>query len=212
MNDPPLILTVVGHCCWQEYDGLSVVGSRDPVSESLQWINEELGQFVETRRPMLVSGGARGIDQAVHSLAIRKKVPTVVFLPSGLGQIYPAVLEKWIPQIVEGGGCLISEYEFGQRIERSLFHHRNRLIAHMSLATLIVQASERSGTLMTGHLAAEAGKPCWVVPGHPLRRVFRGNLQLLRESNTLVCTAHDLSELFAAEDGTLNNKTVYVDV
>jgi DNA processing protein len=210
MLDPPLILTVAGESCWLKDSGLSVVGSREPVSESLQWIEDELGSFVEKRKPVLISGGARGVDQTVHALAIRKKVPTVVFLPSGLGEIYPAMLQSWLPRVLETGGCFISEYSLDQRIERRLFHHRNRLIAHLGVATVIVQASGKSGTLMTGHLASEAGKPTWVVPAHPLRRVFQGNLRLLQEGAVMVCSAEDLSLFFAGEESNLSAKTAYL--
>jgi DNA processing protein len=204
MPDPPLILTMLGNPCWEEGEAISVVGSREPLSESLEWIEEELGAFAEFCKPVLVSGGARGVDQAVHALAIKKGLPTVAFLPSGLSEIYPSQFRSWVPHIIRNGGCVISEYPLGMRVQRALFHHRNRLIAQMGKATVIVQAAEKSGSIMTGHLAAEAGKPTWVVPAHPLRRAFLGNLKLLREGATMVCSAEDLSLFFKVETYSLN--------
>lgn len=210
MADPPLILTVLGSPCWAQEACLSIVGSREPSAESLQWMDQEVGAFLEQKKIIIVSGGARGVDQAAHSLAVRKGVPTVVILPSGLSEIYPSLLKSWIPRIVDQGGCLISEYPLNQRVEKYLFHHRNRLIAQMGLATLVVQASDKSGSIMTGHLAAEAGRPLWVVPAHPLRTGFRGNLSLLREGAAMVCDAQDMSSLFEVEEIALNNKAAYL--
>lgn len=199
MEDPPLLLTLYGKPCWQDRPALSVVGSRKPLRESQSWIEEELGEFTQRHQPLLVSGGARGVDQLVHALAIRKNTPTLVYLPSGLAAVYPQGLQDWIENIVQCGGGLLSEYSLDQRVDRFLFHHRNRLIAATGLATVIVQAAEKSGTLMTAHLASAGGRPVWVLPGHPLQEAFRGNLQLLREGATLLQYAEDLGEYFLAE-------------
>jgi DNA processing protein len=204
MMDPPLILSVMGEAAWMSRPCLSVVGSRKPTRDSLLWIDQELSALVSVDKVTLVSGGAYGIDQAIHALAIRKKIPTIAFLPSGLGQVYPADFLAWAPRIIDSGGCLVSEYPRHQKMEKFCFHHRNRLIAQMGVATLIVQAAERSGTIMTGHLAAEAGKPLWVVPGHPTIPAYRGGLKLLQEGATLVVGADDLSLFLRVETGSLN--------
>lgn len=199
MMDAPLILTVLGERPWTQSPSFSVVGSRKPTRESLQWIHQELGDFVTQQPLVLVSGGAFGVDQAVHALGLRKKIPTVAFLPSGLGRIYPEALRDWIRPIVDGGGSLISEYPLQQSMRKGLFHHRNRLIAQLGIATLVIQAADKSGTMMTGHLAAEAGRPLWVLPGHPLLPAYRGNLKLLQEGATLITGAEDLSLFFNVE-------------
>ena len=210
MMDPPLILTVVGDKPWLQAPCLSVVGSRKPTSDSLKWIDQELGDFVSQQPLVLVSGGALGVDQAVHSLALRKKIPTVVFLPSGLGPIYPETLKDWIRAIIDGGGSLISEYPLQQRMAKGFFHHRNRLIAQMGVTTLVIQAAAKSGTIMTGHLAAEAGRPLWVLPGHPLHSAYHGNLKLLQEGATLVTGAQDLSLFFQVEILNFQRQGAYV--
>ena len=210
MMDAPLILTVIGHKPWMQNPCLSVVGSRKPTVDSLKWIDQELGIFVAQEKPVIVSGGAFGVDQAAHALALRKKNPTMAVLPSGLGAIYPEVFKDWTNAIVETGGSLISEYPLQQRMAKGFFHHRNRLIAHIGVATLVVQAALKSGTLMTGHLAAEAGRPLWVLPGHPLQSAYLGNLKLLQEGATLVTSAEDLSIFFQVEIGPLNTHRAYI--
>ncbi len=210
MIDAPLILTVMGGKPWRQNPCLSVVGSRKPTGDSLRWMDQELGEFVRRQPLVIVSGGAFGVDQAVHSLALRKKIPTVAILPSGLGAIYPEVFRDWTRAIIETGGSLISEYPLQQRMVKGFFHHRNRLIAQMGVATLVIQAAEKSGTLMTGHLAAEAGRPLWVLPGHPLQSAYLGNLKLLQEGATLVTSAEDLSLFFQVEVLTSSTCGAYV--
>ncbi len=210
MMDAPLILTVIGHKPWMQNPCLSVVGSRKPTADSLKWMDQELGAFVAQEKPVITSGGAFGIDQAAHALALRKKNPTMAILPSGLGAIYPEVFKDWTNTIVETGGSLISEYPLQQKMAKGFFHHRNRLIAHIGVATLVVQAALKSGTLMTGHLAAEAGRPLWVLPGHPLQSAYLGNLKLLQEGASLVTSAEDLSIFFQVEIGPLNTQRAYV--
>ncbi len=210
MMDAPLIVTVIGEKCWLQRPCLSVVGSRKPTADSLKWIDQELGAFVTEQKVVIVSGGAFGVDQAAHALSLRKKNPTVAILPSGLGTIYPEVFKNWTQSIVEAGGSLISEYPLQQRMAKGFFHHRNRLIAQMGVATLVVQAALKSGTLMTGHLAAEAGRPLWVLPGHPLQSVYHGNLKLLQEGATLVTGAEDLSLFFQVENWPPRTEVAYV--
>ena len=210
MMDAPLILTVIGQKPWLQSPCLSVVGSRKPTADSLKWIDQELGAFVAQQKVVIVSGGAFGVDQAAHALALRKKNPTIAILPSGLGTIYPEVFKDWTQAIVDVGGSLISEYPLQQRMAKGFFHHRNRLIAQMGVATLVVQAALKSGTLMTGHLAAEAGRPLWVLPGHPLQSAYHGNLKLLQEGATLVTGAEDLSLFFQVENWPLRIEGAYV--
>lgn len=199
MADPPLVLSYWGSPAWLMERSLSVVGSREPSSESLRWMEKELSSFCESTQPLIVSGGARGIDQKAHGVALRKSCPTVVVLPSGLGEMYPDSLKEWIRPILDGGGCFLSEYDFSQKMQRHLFHHRNRLIAALGAATLLVEAKRRSGTLITAQQAVQLGRPVWVVPGHPQDPHFAGCLDLLSEGATLIRDAQDLSMFFHSE-------------
>ena len=101
--------------------------------------------------------------------------------------------------IVEQGGCLLSEYDHAMPMQKYLFPHRNRLIAALGLATVIIEARLRSGTLITAEQACQAGRPVWVLPGHPQDPHFSGSLQLLMEGATMIRHAEDLRALFTVE-------------
>lgn len=199
MADPPLTLSYLGEACWQKYDAIAVVGSREPCFESVQWLEKELAPFCEETNACVVSGGARGIDQKAHAVSLRKGLPTVVVLPSGLGNLYPDSLKDWRDPVLSAGGSFISEYSFGQRMHKHLFHHRNRLIAALGRSTLLVEARRRSGTLITAQQALQLGRPVWVVPGHPSDPHFSGSIDLLVEGAQVVRDAQDLIMYFNSE-------------
>lgn len=198
--DSPLSLTVQGRPEVLHEPALAVVGSREPSRDTLFWMESELGTFCREQRVVIVSGGARGVDQKAHSLALRNRTPTVVFLPSGLDNLYPQDLSEWTEAILEGGGALVSEYPASLRMAKQNFHQRNRLIAGLSKATLIVEAKRRSGTVITAMRAAEIGRPLWVVPGHPQSPHFGGSLDLLAEGGSLIRQHEDLTLFWQAEN------------
>jgi len=101
--------------------------------------------------------------------------------------------------VIEGGGCFVSEYDFSQAMHKYLFHHRNRLIAALGAATLLVEARRKSGTLITAQQAAQLGRSVWVVPGHPQDPHFAGCLDLLSEGALMIRDAQDLSMYFSSE-------------
>lgn len=199
MAEPPLTLSYRGSPVWMNERTLSVVGSREPTFESTQWMEKEFAPFCEKEKPCIISGGARGVDQKSHSIALRKDTTTVIVVPSGLGNLYPESLHEWTSAILNGGGCFLSEYAYEQKMHKHLFHHRNRLIAALGKATLLVEARRRSGTLITAHQAIQLGRPLWVVPGHPRDPHFLGSLDLLTEGALLIRDAQDLSMYFHTE-------------
>lgn len=201
MTDPPLTLSFLGAASWINYKTLASVGSREPSIESAQWMEKEFAPFCELANPCIVSGGARGIDQKSHGIALRKGCATVVVLPSGLGVMYPEALKEWISPVLDKGGCFVSEYAFEQRMHKHLFHHRNRLIAAFGQGTLMVEARKRSGTLITAQQTVSLGRPVWVVPGHPLDPHFGGSLELLSDGAQVVRDAQDLFLFFNSEVG-----------
>ena len=198
--DPPRGLFVWGQQQALHRPMLAVVGSREPSQISLEWMEQTLrGFLLKMPEAVLVSGGARGIDQAAHRIAIRSGQPTVVFLPSGFDRLYPSQLRSWTDSILANGGVFVTEYAPEMEMRKSYFSERNRLISGISAATLIVEAKERSGTWLTARAAAEQGRPLFVVPAHPLENSFRGNLLLLSEGATPVMDAQELVSFFKAE-------------
>lgn len=198
MSDPPLALSYQGNLqgLYPEYM-VSVVGSREPHDFSKEWMQSELYTFLKTHRPSVVSGGARGIDQKAHLMATLLDLPTVVMLPSGLSNKYPALWNEshWKNKSV----IFVSEMLLGEKISKKNFSSRNRLIAAWGLVTIIVEAHKRSGTLITAHHAMAEGRAVWVVPGHPMMPSFAGSLELTLINAQIVRNASDLSSLFEGQ-------------
>lgn len=190
---PPLLLSFKGSPVWLSHDFLSVVGSRNPSSSSVQWMEVHLSEILRTHNIGLASGGAHGIDQKAHLLCLFSKKPTIVFSPSGVSELYPKTLCFFAEQILEQGGAVISEYSPNEKMQKGFFVQRNRLIAGISKAVLLVEAGRRSGTLITANYAIEQNKPLWVVPSHPFDTKSLGGLDLLQEGATMVRDAEDLN-------------------
>ncbi len=162
------MLTYWGQPVWNQRFCISIVGSRNPSSASLRWMEQELPLLLQKRSFVLVSGGARGIDIKTHQMALRCRMPTVVFVPAGLMQIYPPALVDWIEPVVEAGGAVVSQFSPSSQMRREFFWARNRLIAAISPLTIVVEAKRRSGTLMTARFVREFNKTLAAVPTFPL--------------------------------------------
>jgi DNA processing protein len=164
--------------------------------EALSWMENHLSAFLRTTSAVVVSGGARGIDQRAHRLAIRSGCPTVVFLPSGLARPYPDEWRTWKDDILAAGGAVLSHYPPFQEIRRFHFEERNRLIAAMGRILFVVEARRRSGSSMTARLAADLGRTVCVLPGHPADPRAGGTIDLLFDGAAPIRDATDLALQF----------------
>ncbi|MGI9548971.1 MAG: DNA-processing protein DprA [Bdellovibrionales bacterium] len=192
----PPILTYMGESnLHKDFFPITFVGSRRSDEITLNWMDFYMSQVIQDKKICVVSGGARGIDQKAHSIAIRTQSPTVCFLPSGLDNIYPFSLYELKKEILDTGGALISCFSPYQSMYKSFFHIRNRLMACYSKLVVILQAQSRSGTMLTAKKALDFGVPVSVLPGSPLSKNFTGNLQLLYDGAFLLRDHRDLSSL-----------------
>jgi DNA processing protein len=180
---------------WTKRPSLGVVGSRKMSSLTKEWMDQELLPFLNRNDVSVISGGARGVDQAAHLCALRAKKPTFVFLPSGLSEIYPRDMVEWKNQILNTGGAFLSEYWPNEKIKKHYFIERNRLIAAMSDFVLIAQGEKKSGTLLTAQWALDLGRDIGVLPGHPMDFHFSGNLHLMRSGVPPVVDSLDLENM-----------------
>lgn len=183
INDPPLGLMVAGNISLFTKVGISVVGSRKAARWALDWAME-FGRLAAREGIPVISGGAFGCDAAVHCGMLQElfdSVPAVTVLAGGLGQPYPIKHVNMFSDIVMSGGCLVSERRASAGCRPRDFLARNRIIAGMSPITIIVQAAQRSGAMVTGRAAADQGRDVWVVtpPAYDVRA--DGNLALLDE-------------------------------
>ena len=196
LTDPPLVFSYRGKPCWLHSLKLTVVGSRNPTLKSLQWMSLELPKLLARNSWVTVSGGAIGVDLYFHQLSLKSQCPTIVILPSGINKVYPLAIKSKEEEIVKQGGCFLSEFMPHEEVKKYHFQHRNRLIAALNQFCLVIEAKEKSGSLITGHFVLELGKDLMVLPGHPMDLNFHGSHHLLKLGG-IVFTSHiDLDTLF----------------
>ena len=189
---PPIVVFCAGNIRLLEQPCLSVVGSRSPTAYGKAVLDEMIPPLV-AEGVTLVSGLAKGIDQMVHSCAIANGGATIGIIGSGLDVTYPrenAALQRQMmaEQLV------ISEYPLGSKPERFHFPMRNRLIANLSLATLVIEATEKSGSLITANLALQENRDVYAVPGNITSRLSVGTNQLIKAGAACVLNATDVLE------------------
>lgn len=145
-------------------EGLAVVGARKATPYGLGCARRFAG-IAADRGVCIISGGARGCDAASHEAALAQGGKTVSILGSGCDELYPAENRNLFQQIIDGGGAVVSEQPWSMQPRRWMFRERNRLIAGIAKATLIVEAGLPSGTFSTADEAIAANRDVWVVPG-----------------------------------------------
>jgi DNA processing protein len=192
LEHPPLLLSFYGDPrALLVRPRLAVVGSRNASHQSLLWLDKELGNAIKDIEPVIISGGARGVDQKSHVVAVRKKARTLCFLPSGILHFYPADLINYKDWIVSEGGAFISPFAPLSGMRKHYFHIRNELMALLSNYVLVVQARQRSGTIVTAKYALHWGKRVGVVPDFPDVATL-GGLDLLYDGADLIRSSQDL--------------------
>lgn len=159
-------------------EGLAVVGARRATPYGRSAAKRFAGRAAE-RGVVIISGGARGCDAVAHEAALAAGAPTVAFLGGGCNQIYPAENAGLFQRIIGGGGAVVSEHPWDFPPQGYTFRSRNRLIAGLARATLIVEAGLPSGTFSTADEALTAGREVWVVPGAITSASSRGSNRLL---------------------------------
>lgn len=174
---------------------VAMVGAR-AVSNLGHDIATELAWRCAGEGMTLVSGGAYGVDCLVHQACLRAKTPTISLLAGGLDRPYPAMNSQMFKQI-SGSGLLLSQYPPGSRPTRWRFLDRNRLIAALSAATVVIQAGFRSGALNTARHGMELGRQVGAVPGPINQPEWAGSNQLIRDGATLISSAEDVQEMIA---------------
>lgn len=190
--DPPLVLYVQGDLsALASRPGVAVVGSRDATSRGRS-LAFALARDLARAGCVIVSGLARGIDTAAHEGALAGAGPTLAVQGRGLDAVYPAENAGLARRIVAEGGALVSEFALGVGPRPHHFPRRNRILAGLVRAVLVVEAAERSGALVTARLALEGGRDVLAVPGHPFDARARGANALIRDGAGLVQDAQDV--------------------
>lgn len=178
---PPAVLYVLGNAdILNDIIFTGMVGARRSDSYGIR-MAETIAAEIGQTGVGIISGGAIGIDAASHRGALRAKAPTVAVLGSGLDKLYPKENIKLFQDIIENGGAVVSEYPFGMEPLAGNFPRRNRIIAGLSTALVVVRAAKRSGSLITASQALNEGVTVFSVPGNIDDRLSGGTNELIRD-------------------------------
>lgn len=191
MDHPPPVVAVAGDAAVFALPAVSIVGARNASLAGLK-MTKMLAGALGRHGWAVVSGLARGIDTAAHEASL--ETGTVAVLAGGLDRPYPPQNTDLLDRIVSTGGAVLSEMPFGWEPRAQDFPRRNRLIAGLGLGLVVVEAAERSGSLITARLAGEIGRAVFAVPGSPLDPRAAGANGLLKQGATLVTDPHDVLE------------------
>lgn len=200
MDTPPPILTLRGDLALAAQPCVAMVGARNASAAAVKLARDFAAGLAE-QGFTIVSGLAKGIDGAAHEGALGMKGATVGVIASGIDITYPPGHEK-LQERVATEGLLIAEEPPGTEPRGQLFPKRNRIIAGLSLGTLVVEAAPKSGSLITARLAGEAGREVMAIPGSPLEPRSEGCNKLIREGAVLVQSPADVAELLSSFTGT----------
>lgn len=200
---PPKTLNYRGKLPPSDIKLLSVVGSRKYTSYGKQVVDELLGSL--RGYPVgIVSGMALGIDSLAHEAALANNIFTLAIPGGGLADesLYPATHKRLAYRILDAGGGLLSEFEPTFKATKWSFPQRNRLVAGISHATLLIEAAEKSGTLITARMATDYNRELLVVPGSIFSKNSAGVHQFLKLGATPVTSAKDILEVLQIDDTT----------
>ena len=196
ISDAPEKIFVLGNFQNKQFaDNLkiSIVGTRRATSEG-KALAKELAKKLSEKGIIIVSGLAMGIDTAAHQGTVEANGRTIGVLANGLDSIYPAQNENLAEKIIELNGAIISEYPPGTPAYQNQFLERNRIVSGLCDATIIIEAPDRSGSLVTARLAAEQGREVLVFPGPLHHPNYKGSHKLIRDGARLVASIGDVFE------------------
>ncbi|MFA5107704.1 MAG: DNA-processing protein DprA [Patescibacteria group bacterium] len=196
---PPTTLYYIGSLANAGQYVLSVVGTRKPSTYGLR-ITDDLVTATAQRGVIIVSGLAYGIDARAHAAALAAGGKTWAVMASGLDRIYPAAHRALAEKIVATGGALISDYPPGTEPLKQHFPARNRIIAGLSLGTLIIEAPDKSGALITANFALDYNREVLAVPGQVYTPSAVGTNRLIKQGAKVVTEAADILEIFGLAD------------
>jgi DNA processing protein len=193
-TDPPSLLYINGDPSYLNRAAIGVVGSRNATPQGIENALA-FSRVLADAGFTIISGLALGIDASAHEGALRSDAPsgTIAIIGTGIDRMYPASNKK-LAHLITGKGCIISEFPLGTAATASNFPRRNRLIAGLSQACLVVEAAPASGSLITARLAGELGRDLFAIPGSIHAPQYKGCHALIKQGAKLVECAQDILE------------------
>ncbi|MBE7636879.1 DNA-protecting protein DprA [Sneathiella sp. P13V-1] len=190
IHDPPPVISILGHPSLLQRRSLGIVGSRNASAAAIR-LTRQFAEEIGKKGISITSGLARGIDAAAHIASL--ETGTVGVVGGGVDVIYPQE-NKDLHHEIAARGCIIAEQPLGTQPQARHFPRRNRIISGISLGILVMEATPKSGSLITARMAAEHGREVFAIPGSPLDPRARGTNNLIRQGAMLVETPAELLE------------------
>lgn len=193
--DPPKKLYVLGNFKILKEKAIAIVGSRK-ATEYGKKVAFQISQELTKENINIVSGLAIGIDTYAHlgAISIQNQAGTIAVLGSGIDVIYPKENTELARKIIQTGGCIVSEYPLGTKPNKINFPQRNRIISGLSDGVVVVEASEKSGSLITAEFGIEQGKEIFAVPGNIDNPLSKGTNQLIVDGAKMVLSSKEILE------------------
>ncbi len=189
--DSPLLLFYDGNIQLKNQPIISIVGTRKMTSYGRHFI-EKLIDSIKEYNPIIVSGFAYGVDITAHKAAFENKLQTIAVMANGLEKMYPKTHKKYVHKVVENGG-FYTEHWHDEEPLREYFLKRNRIIAGLSEATIIIESASRGGSLVTAQIANSYDRDVFAVPGRTTDTASQGCNTLIRTNRAaLLNSAQDL--------------------
>ena len=185
--DAPILIFTKGNIDLNKRRIISVVGTRQITSYGQAFINEFM-DVIAPMNPIIVSGFAYGVDIYAQKSAIEHQLQTIGCLAHGLNQMYPKAHERFVPQVERNGG-FITEFWSTSNPDRENFLQRNRIIAGMSEATVVIESAEKGGSLVTADIAHSYNRDVFAVPGRSTDQFSRGCNNLIKQQKAHVLTS-----------------------
>lgn len=189
--DAPVLIFSAGNINLRNDRIISIVGTRQITSYGIEFCRN-LIEDLAPLNPVIVSGFAYGVDIVAHQLAIEYKLQTIGVLAHGLNQIYPKAHKKYMAKMEENGG-FITEFWSSTNPDKENFVRRNRIVAGMSEATIVIESADRGGSLITANMANDYNRDVFAVPGRVTDKYSQGCNQLIKtQKANLLTSAADL--------------------
>ncbi len=191
IKNPPKQIWVEGNIENLNSQSIAVIGSRHCSKYGEKWCEKFTKELLQYDLN-IVSGMAIGIDSIAHNTALKYGGKTIAVLPSGLENIYPKENNILYKNIIENGGTVISEYPPNEASSSNKFLERNRLVSGLSIGTLVIEATFRSGTSVTAKLTKEQGKEVFCIPGSLDNPKSTGTNNMIKNGAKLVSCVKDI--------------------
>ena len=206
--DAPVLLYTKGNLNLNEQRIVSIVGTRNATNYGKQVCDELIQRFSERNyKVLIVSGLAYGIDIQAHKSALKCNLPTAGVIAHGLDKIYPSLHAETAKKMQEDGG-LVTDFPSGTKIDPSNFIRRNRIIAGLADATIVVESAQKGGALITAEIASSYNRDVFAFPGRSGDVYSKGCNQLIRNSGANLIEGIDDLEFFMGWEKTSKNKAV----